>query len=59
MYIPLSILTIKIKNITCRFPVNVPSTEENETSQGFKIFRNVCIASFDYLIAEIAAFTFI
>ena len=34
-------LTIKIKNITFRFPVNVPSPEENLTGQGFQIISNV------------------
>ena len=44
-------ITIKIKNITRRIPVNVSSPEENVTSQGFHIFRQVCIPSFDSWIA--------
>ena len=31
-------IAVKKKNINCTFPVNVPSPEENVTSQGFPIF---------------------
>ena len=31
-------IAVKKKDINCTFPVNVPSPEENVTSQGFPIF---------------------